>query len=67
MVVVTAMEDKVAEVTVRVVLPETLPWAAVRVAVPAETAVTEPVALTVATEVSVVLQVTCVVILKLVP
>ena len=64
---VTDMEDKVAEVTVRVVLPEILPEMAVMVAVPAEEAVARPLLLTVTTNVFDELQVTCVVILKLVP
>jgi hypothetical protein len=64
---VTDMEDKVAEVTVRGVLPEILPEMAVMVAVPAEKAVARPLLLTVTTNVFDELQVTCVVILKLVP
>jgi hypothetical protein len=55
------------EVTVRVVLPEILPEAAVIVAVPAVTAVARPLLFTVATEVLDELQVTCVVISWLVP
>ena len=51
-------------VAVRVVLPEMLPWVAVMVVVPAEAAVARPVLLTVATDVSDELQVTCVVISK---
>jgi hypothetical protein len=57
-----SMEDRVAEVAVRVMLPEMSPWVAVRVAVPAETAVTKPVVFTVATEVLDELQMTCEVI-----
>ena len=64
---VTDMEDRVAEVTVRVVLPEILPEVAVMVAVPAATAVARPLLLTVATDVLDELQVTCVVISWLVP
>ena len=61
------MEDSVAEVTVRVVLPEILPEVAVLVAVPAEMAVAMPLALTVATDVFTEVQVTSVVISWLVP
>jgi len=64
---VTDMEDRVAEVAVRVVLPEILPEVAVMVAVPAEKAVARPLILTIATDVFDELQVTCVVILWLVP
>ena len=64
---VTVMEDRVAEVTVRVVLPEILPEVAVIVAVPAATAVARPLLLTVATDVLDELQVTCAVISWLVP
>ena len=64
---VTDMEDRVAEVTVRVVLPEIVPEVAVMVAVPAATAVARPLLLTVATDVLDELQVTCVVISRLVP
>jgi hypothetical protein len=56
------MEDRVAEVTVRGVLPEILPKVAVMVAVPAATAVARPLLLTVATDVLEELQVTWVVI-----
>ena len=63
---VTAMEDRVAEVTVRVVLPATVPEVAVMVVVPAEAAVARPVLLTVATDGLDEVQVTCVVISKLV-
>jgi hypothetical protein len=61
------MEERVAEVTVRVVLPEILPEVAVMVAVPAATAVARPLLFTVATDVLDELQVTCVVISRLVP
>jgi hypothetical protein len=64
---VTEMEDRVAEVTVRVVLPEIVPEVAVMVAVPAATAVTRPVLLTVATVGLEDLQATCFVMSKLVP
>ena len=70
---VTAMEDKVAEVTVRVVLPEILPEVAVMVAAPAAMAVARPLLFTVATAISEnpealdEVQVTWVVILWLVP
>ena len=60
---VTAMEERVAEFTVSVVLPEiAVVEVAVMVAVPATTAVARPLLLTVATEVSDEFQVTCVVI-----
>ena len=59
---VTAMEDRFAEVTVRVVLPEIVPEVAVMVAVPAAMAVARPLLLTVDTDVSDELQVTCEVI-----
>jgi len=59
---VTEMEDRVAEVTVRVVLPEIVPEAAVMVAVPAAKAVAKPVLLTVATDGLEEVQVTRVVI-----
>ena len=64
---VTEMEDRVAAVTVRVLLPEILPEAAVMVAKPVATAVARPLLLTVATEVMDELQVTCVVMSRLVP
>jgi hypothetical protein len=60
---VTATEDSVAEVTVRVVFPEMLPEVAVMVAVPAEAAVARPLPLTVATDGLEELQVTCAVML----
>ncbi len=56
------MEDKAAEVTVKVVFPETLPEAAVMVAVPADTAVARPLLFTVATDVVDELQASCVVL-----
>jgi hypothetical protein len=64
---VTAIEERVAAVTVRVVLPEILPEVAVMVEVPAARAVAKPLLLTVATEVLDELQVTCVLISWLVP
>jgi len=59
---VTDMEERVAEFTVRVVLPEIVPEVAVMVAVPAATAVARPLLLTIATDVFNERQVTCVVI-----
>jgi hypothetical protein len=65
---VIVMEDRVAEVTVRVVLPETVPEVAVMVAVPVAMAVVaEPLLLTVATNGLDELQVTCEVISWVVP
>jgi hypothetical protein len=64
---VTDMEERVAEVAVRVVLPEIIPELAVMVALPAATAVARPVLLTIATAVFDERQVTCVVISWLVP
>ena len=64
---VTAMEDKVTAVTVRVVVSVTVPLVAVMVAVPAATAVTTPLLLTVATDGLDEVQVTCVDISRLVP
>ena len=61
------MEDRVAEVTVRVVLPEILPEVAVMVAAPTAPAVARPVLLTVATDVLEEAQVTCGVMSWLVP
>ena len=56
---VTAMEERVAEVTVRVALPETFPEVAVMVAVPSAMALTRPLPLTkIATDVSDDVQVT---------
>ena len=60
---VTDMEERVAEVAVRVVLPEIIPELAVMVALPAATAVARPLLLTIATAVFDELQVTCIVIL----
>jgi hypothetical protein len=48
---VTDMEDRVAEVTVRVVAPEIVPETAVMIAAPAAPAVAKPLPRTVATEV----------------
>jgi hypothetical protein len=59
---VTDIKTRGTEVTVRFVFPEILPEVAITVVEPAEAAVTKPVALTVATDVSDELQVTCVVI-----
>ena len=59
---VTDMEERVAEVTVKAVLPKILPEVAVMVELPAATAVARPVLLTIATEVFNERQVTCVVI-----
>ena len=64
---VTDIEDRIAAVTVRVVLPEILPEAAVMIEVPAATAVARPLLLTVATKVLDELQVACVVMSWLVP
>jgi hypothetical protein len=68
---VTDMEDRVAEVTVRVVLPEIVPevtvMVAVMVAVPTATAVARPALLTVAMDVLDERQMTRVVISWLVP
>jgi len=64
---VTDMEDRVAEVTVRVVFPEMLSETAVMMDVPTVTALARPILLTVATEVFDEVQVTCVVISWLVP
>jgi hypothetical protein len=65
----TEMEDRVAEVTVRVVLPEIVPKVAVMVTgvVLAATAAAKPLLSTTATDVLDELQMTCVVISKLVP
>jgi hypothetical protein len=59
---VTAMEDRVAALTVRVVLPEIFPEVAVMVAVPLATEVAKPVLLTLPTDLSDHLQMTCMVI-----
>ncbi len=64
---VIAMEDRVAEVTVRVVLPETVPEVAVIVVVPAVTAVARPLLSITATIVLDELQLACVVISCVVP
>jgi hypothetical protein len=64
---VTEMEDRVAEVTARFVLPEILPEVAVMVAVPTEKAMARPLLLIVIANVLDELQVTCAVISKLVP
>ena len=64
---VTEMKDRVAEVTVRVVLPEIVPEVAVIEAVPAATAVARPLLLTVTTDVFEEVQVTCAVISRLMP
>jgi hypothetical protein len=64
---VTVMEERVAEVTVRFVLPEILPELAVMVAVPAATAVARPLLLTVADDVFDELQLTSLVTSRLVP
>ena len=58
---VTEIEDRVAEVTVRVVLPEILPAVAVMLEVSVARAVTRPLLLTVATGVLDELQVVCLV------
>ena len=59
---VTNMEERVAELTVKVVLPEILPEVAVILVEPAEKAVARPLLLTVATDGSEELQTTCAVI-----
>jgi hypothetical protein len=64
---VTARDNRVAEFTVRVVLPEIPPEVAVMVVVPTETPMARPVLSIVATDVSDQPQVTCVVISWLVP
>ena len=56
---VIEIEDKVAEFTVRLVLPEILPEVAVMAALPAATAVARPLMFTVATNISEELQATC--------
>ena len=60
---VTDMEDRMPEVTVKVVLPKILPEAAEMIAAPAATAVAKPLPLTVTTDKFDERQVTCVVIL----
>jgi hypothetical protein len=64
---VTAKEDKVAEVTVRVAVPDLPPEAAVMVVWPPLTPVARPLALTVATPALSEVQVACAVISWLVP
>ena len=64
---VTVMEDKVAEVTVRVVFPAILPEVAMMVVPPAAMAVARPLLLMVATVGVDELQVTWVVISWMVP
>ena len=59
---VTEIEDRVAEFTVRLALPEIMPEVAVMAALPAATAVARPLLSTVATDVLDELQVTCAVI-----
>jgi hypothetical protein len=61
------MEDKVAAVTVRVVLTEMVPWVAVMVAAPTVTAVARPLLLIVASAGLDEVQMTCLVISRLVP
>jgi hypothetical protein len=61
------MDDRVAELTVRVVFPEMLPKVTVMVVVPAETAVARPLILTVATDMLEEVQPTWVLISWLVP
>ena len=58
---VTEIEDRVAEVTVRVVLPEILPAVAVMFEVPVARAVARPLLLAVATDVLDELHIACVV------
>jgi hypothetical protein len=64
---VTDIEERVAEVTVKVVLPKVLPEEAEMIVAPAATAVARPLLLTIATEVFDERQVICVVISWLVP
>jgi len=64
---VTDIEDKVAEVTVKGVVPDLSPEVAVMVVVPAATAVARPLLVTVAIDVSDELQVACAVTSRLVP
>jgi hypothetical protein len=54
---VNDIDDRIAEVTVRVVFPETLSEVAVMVVVPAPTAIARPLLFTVATDVLAELQV----------
>jgi len=58
----TEIEDRVAEFTVRLALPEILPEVAVMAAMPAATAVARPLLSTVAADILDELQVTCAVI-----
>jgi len=64
---VTATEDRVAEFTVRSVLPTMVPEVAVIVVVPPAMVLTNPLSLTSATDGSDELQVTCVVMSLIVP
>ena len=64
---VTAMEDRIAPVTVRAVVPEILPWVAAMVTAPGTTPVAKPLVEIWVTDTSDVVQVTCAVISKLVP
>ena len=64
---VTDMEDRIADLTVRVMFPEILPEMAVMVAVPVATEVATPMLLTFATDVFDDLQMTWVVISRLFP
>ncbi len=64
---VTDMEDRVAGITVRSMFPEMLPEVAEMVDVPTATAVPRPMLLTVATDIFDEVQVTWVVISRLVP
>ena len=64
---VTDLEERLAEVTVKAVLPKILPEAAEMIAAPAATAVARPLLLMVATDVFDERQMTCVVIIWLVP
>jgi hypothetical protein len=64
---VTDMEMRVAAVTVRVVFPEIVPRVAVILGIPAAAAVAKPMLSTVAADVLDELQITCLVISKLVP
>ena len=59
---VTVMDDRVGEVTVRIVFPQMLPRVAVIVAVPTAIPVAKPLLLTVTADVLEELQITCVLI-----
>lgn len=61
------MEDRMPEVTVKVVLPKILPEAAETIAAPTATAVARPLLSIVATDVFDERQMTCVVIIWVVP